>query len=114
MMNIYKETAEHNELKALNSIRKNPKYFFNYIKKFSKVKTNIGPLVDSEGQYVSDPEQMSEILAKQYASVFSTPINVNNEITEEPNRKLKDINFNEEDFCRNVAECGKIYETQFQ
>ena len=102
MMNIYKETDEINELKAVNSIKNNPKYFFNYVKKFSKVKTNVGPLCNSDGKYVSDPEQMSEMLAKQYASVFSTPTSprndtIVNDTIVETTRKLNDINFNEDD-----------------
>ena len=73
MMNIYKESAETMEKKALNSIKTNSKYFFNYVKKFSKVKSNIGPLCNDDEELVSDPKEKAELLAKQYASVFSTP-----------------------------------------
>ena len=62
-----------NERKAVEAIKKNSKYFFNYAKKFSKIKNSIGPLLNQKGEYVSNDTEMTETLSKQYSSVFSTP-----------------------------------------
>ena len=60
--------------------------FYSYAKKFSKIKTNIGPLINNNGNFISEPTEMAELLSKQYSSVFSTPtcepdINDNMEFT---------------------------------
>ena len=39
----------------------------------SKVKTNIGPLINSEGELTHDNKEMSNILAEQYSKVYSKP-----------------------------------------
>ena len=73
--NIDKELAER-ELKAVECVKNNPKYFFSYAKRFSKLKSNIGPLRDTEsGILQHDPQKMAEILQTQYSSVFSDPKN---------------------------------------
>ena len=74
LQRLYKSDSLENERKATKAIKKNSKYFFNYAKKFSKIKTSIGPLLIKElGEYVSDDKGMAETLSKQYSSVFSTP-----------------------------------------
>ena len=105
MMNSYKENAEKMETKALKSIKSNSKYFFNYVKKFSKVKSNIGPLCNDDGKLVSDPKEKAEMLAKQYASVFSTPRDLSEtERTTKPTHTLHDIRFNEDDIVSSIDE----------
>ena len=61
------------EQKAIDSIKRNPKYFFSYVKKFSKVKCNIGPLQKENNDYTADSKEMADLLAKQYTKVFSKP-----------------------------------------
>lgn len=61
------------EEKAVENIKRNPKYFYTYAKKFSKLKVGIGPLVDVAGALIACPIKMAEILAEQYKSVFSQP-----------------------------------------
>ncbi|KAL5258287.1 hypothetical protein ACHWQZ_G008952 [Mnemiopsis leidyi] len=64
------------EVKAVESMKKNPKYFFSYAKRFSKLKSNIGPLRNKDtGQLHYNPQQMADMLQKQYSSVFSDPNN---------------------------------------
>ena len=53
--------------------KKNPSYFYSYAKKFSRVKSKIGPLKDDQGYFVSDPKQMANMLQRQFCSVFSDP-----------------------------------------
>ena len=54
--------------------RINSKYFYSYAKKFNKVKTGIGPLLDAAKTLVSCPAKMAEMLKTQYDTVFSTPL----------------------------------------
>ena len=61
------------EQKAAEAIKSNPKYFFSYVQKKSKVKTKIGPLFNSEGKLTAKSKEMAEILSQQYVNVFSKP-----------------------------------------
>ena len=70
--------SEFEEQKAVESIKRNPKYFFTYAKKFSKVKIGIGPLKDVANRIINCPKKMAEILSEQYQSVFSQPRHGNN------------------------------------
>ena len=69
----YKEEDSNSEAKTVSAIRKNPKYFFAYAKKFSTLSTFIGPLLNSADLLISSASEMAEILSRQYTSVFSTP-----------------------------------------
>ena len=60
--------------KAVDAIKTNSKYFYSYSNKFSKVKSNIGPLMDNTNKLILGPQKMAEILSKQYKSVFSEPM----------------------------------------
>ena len=61
------------ESRAIGKIKNNPKFFFTFAKRFSKVKIGIGPLIDSAKQLISAPRAIAEILSEQYSSVFSSP-----------------------------------------
>ena len=69
----HRQQQEYDEQRAVENIKANPKFFFSYAKKFSKVKTTIGPLINSAKTLISAPKKMAEILSEQYCSVFSTP-----------------------------------------
>ena len=69
----YAESISAQEQKALAAIKRNPKYFFTYVKKFSKTKPSIGPLLNSHKKYVTESAEMAELLSEQYSSVFSQP-----------------------------------------
>ena len=73
LLKSYQKSQMDCETKAVNSIKKNPKYFFSYAKKFSSVKVGIGPFVDAANELVIGSLRMAEMLAEQYQSVFSTP-----------------------------------------
>ena len=51
----YKKSVTAEEQKATKAIKSNPKYFFSYAKKYSKVKTKIGPLLNERNKYTSSP-----------------------------------------------------------
>ena len=103
LMKLYEESAEYTEKKAAKSIKSNAKYLFTYLKKFSKVKSNIGPLRNDIDEFVSDPKDKAEMLSKQYASVFSIPCSGSDSKTR-PNHSLNDVNFNEDDIAASIDE----------
>ena len=61
------------ENEALKKIKKDPRYFYKFASSFSKVKNNVGPLINEKGETTKDPFEMAEILKKQYESTFSKP-----------------------------------------
>ena len=73
LQSSYINSSSAQEQKALAAIKKNPKYFFTYVKKFNKVKPSIGPLLDINKKYATGNAEMARILTEQYSSVFSTP-----------------------------------------
>ena len=74
LMKSYHKQTSYEEGKAFEAIKRNPKFFYSYANKFSKVESKIGPLVcPITGDLVSDNEKMANILADQFSSVFSSP-----------------------------------------
>ena len=61
------------ELEAVKTIKSNPKFFYSYAKRFSKSKSSVGPLKNSDGLLTNMAGEKAEILQKQYVSVFSNP-----------------------------------------
>jgi hypothetical protein len=49
----------------------NKKQFYNYIRKKTRAKENVGPLKKADGSTVTDPEQMAEELNKCFSDVFT-------------------------------------------
>ena len=100
----FKKSSDFQETKAIEAIKRNPKFLFSYLKKFSKIKTAIGPLLNQDGEYVSDNKEMADALASQYSSVFSTPLSNPidpNDLFSNNNdaSKLSDFQFTPEDVC---------------
>ena len=71
LQDSYRNSTSAQEQKALAAIKRNPKYFFTYVKKFNKVKPSIGPLLNKK-KYATSNADMAKILSDQYSSVFST------------------------------------------
>ena len=61
------------EHRAVETIKKNPKYFFSYAKCLQKTRSTIPVLRDETGTLVEDPTRKAEILQRQYQKVFSNP-----------------------------------------
>lgn len=59
------------EKKAVESIKKNKKYFYSYVNKLSKTVSKVGPLITDNEVIVSESEPMANLLSKQFSSVFS-------------------------------------------
>ena len=61
------------ETRAIAAIKRNPKYFYKFVKSNSTIRAGIGPLRDKEGNLEPRNLKMSELLNEQYNSVFSIP-----------------------------------------
>ena len=77
------------EINAIENMKKNPKYFYSYVKKFNQVVSKIGPLKDAQGNLNNEPETKANLLQDQYTKVFSNPENAN------PNVENKNVNLEE-------------------
>ena len=60
---------EHKAVSAITRNR-NSNYFFSYAKKFSIIRTDLGPLIDMDNKVISCPQKMADMLGN---SVFSIP-----------------------------------------
>ena len=97
-----KADLNYKEKRAVDSVKDNPRYFFSYAKRFSKLKSNIGPLKDPEtGSLNYNPKKMANILQDQYVSVFSDPnsstIKDTTQHLPKPAFSISTINFSEKD-----------------
>ena len=63
---------KHQEMPAVAKVFVNPKFFFRYTKKHSRVKCSVGPL-SKNGTLTNNPSEMAGLLQEQYVSVFSNP-----------------------------------------
>ena len=61
------------EKRAISKMKKDPRHFFSYAKKFSKTNSDVGPFLDQNGNLVTKPESITEMLKEQYESVYSSP-----------------------------------------
>jgi len=103
------QQAEYEESKAVENIKRNPKFFFSYAKRFSKIKIGIGPLINSAKTLLTSAKQMSELLSEQYRSVFSIPkhpqLRPNELFPDEPAQEsIHNICFSDEDMSSAMNE----------
>ena len=71
ILKSYEAERKAYESKLIKGIKKNSKLFFKYAKKFAKKPQVIGPLKDSNGKLVSDPQEMCEIINSEYDKNFN-------------------------------------------
>lgn len=100
----HRSSSKYEEAKAVEAIGENPKYFYSYIKKKSKVKSRIGPLADADGKLTGDNKEMAELLSQQYSKVFSIPKRNIPEFKKKCIDTLSDINFSGEDIGNAIDE----------
>ena len=74
LQSSYEARRSEQENQAISKIKKDPKAFYGYAKKFSKTNSDIGPFFSKDGDPVTDTEEIVEMLRLQYESVFSTPM----------------------------------------
>ena len=69
----FTEELSKREQKAVDSIKSIPRFFYSYAQRFSKLRSNGGPLKDGNGSLQHQPKTLADILQTQYCSVFSDP-----------------------------------------
>ena len=95
----------YKEKKAIEAIKKNPKFFFSYAKSMSKFKSSIGPLLNQQSKLTSDNKEMSNILAEQFSKVFSTPmVNIPANTVFQGAKPYEKFEFTEEDLIQAINE----------
>ena len=104
-----KAEINRSEQRAVLSIKENPRFFFSYAKRFSKLKSNIGPLRETDsGKLHHDPQKMSDLLQSQYLSVFSDPHSISTKDTTSSLPKISSsinrIDFTEDDLIEAINE----------
>jgi hypothetical protein len=70
----YKARRVKVEEDAIKKLKKNPKFFYSYAKRFSKTHSEIAAFQTKEGEMTSDPFEQSEMLKEQYESAASKPM----------------------------------------
>ena len=102
----YRASSLTEEHKATSAIKTNPKYFFAYAKKYSKLKSKIGPLLNERNEYTSSSREMANLLKLQYETVFSEPL-LNSVYADQAlsaKQWLTDIDFTENDIIDAIKE----------
>ena len=69
--NLLEKELLQKEQVALEQMKKNPKYFYSFVKKFNQTVNKVGPLKDENDNLINDPEAKANILQDQYTKVFS-------------------------------------------
>ena len=100
----FRESQSHMEGKAVEAIKTNSKYFFSYAKKKSKVKSKIGPLLNSEGNLTQRNKEMAEILSQQYCKMFSKPKGDTLTMDSTATQDINPINITEKDLIDAITE----------
>ena len=107
--------SQKKKKKAIAAISRNSKNFYSYAKKFSKIKTAIGPILDTANNLISCPAKMAEILKRQYDAVFSDPLEPMEPATDIfditdtfDGQTLSDIPFGSEDIEMAIDELSPI------
>ena len=106
MQKSFRDSETYIEMKAIKAIKRNPKYFFSYVQKKSKLKAKIGPLRNESGSLTCNSKEMAEILSTQYLKVFSNPNQhqchmINHSTT---TSEIKDMNLTEKDLIEAISE----------
>ena len=65
------QEIQNNEAKAISRMKSDPKYFYKYAKSKSITKSVIGPFI-VEGELIQKSSEKSNVLLKQYSSVYSS------------------------------------------
>ena len=72
---------------AISKMKRDPKTFFSYAKKFSRIHSDVGPFLDETGNLITNPEVIVDMLKLQYESVYSKPLESMN--VEDPSNFFK-------------------------
>ena len=73
IMCAHNKKIDEREIRALEKIKANPKFFYSYAKSLSKILSSINMLFDGDKEITTDPQKMADLLQAQFTSVFSDP-----------------------------------------
>ena len=73
IMCAHNKKIDEREIRALEKIKANPKFFYSYAKSLSKIRSSINMLFDGDKGITTDPQKMADLLQAQFTSVFSDP-----------------------------------------
>ncbi len=68
---LIKHSKRSTELHVANQSKTNPKEFYSFVRQKRVITSAIGPIIDVNGDYTNDEEQISNILNTFFASVFT-------------------------------------------
>ena len=105
LVNSHRTCKEYEEHQAIQSIKKNIKFFFAYARRFSKLNNKIGPLLDDSGKIIADDLGMANLLADQFAKSYSsskTPLPTASELFDDCNSDLNSIPFTVDDIEESI------------
>ena len=68
---LIKKSKWSTEVYIANQSKTNPKEFYNFIRQKRVVTSTVGPMMDANGDFTNDEEQISSILNTFFASVFT-------------------------------------------
>ena len=101
LQSSYSSSRQYKEIQAIQSIKKNSKFFYSFAKQFSKLSSPVGPLKVGN-KLVSGDIEMADILADHFSSVFSNPShqapNFYDMVNAETFPLLNEVLFDESDF----------------
>ena len=89
MRGVINQDLNYREQQAVDKVHRNPKYFYSYAKKFSKQKRSILMLFNRDKRTCTNPEEIANILQRQFISVFSDPsaTNINDALFQAPSQE---------------------------
>ncbi|XP_042857768.1 uncharacterized protein LOC122244039 [Penaeus japonicus] len=73
MRDAINHDLNYHEQQAVDKVHSNPKYFYSYAKRFSKQKCSIPMLFNEAKRSCTNPEEIANILQRQFSSIFSDP-----------------------------------------
>ena len=68
---LIKQSKKHTEVHVANQSKTNPKEFYSFIRKKKVINSSIGPIINENGDFINDEEQISSILNTFFPSVFT-------------------------------------------
>ena len=98
------------EEKAVESLKRNPSYFYSYAKRAAKSHSKVGPLFDKNNNLQSDHKVIADLLQQQYTGVFSDPNSENKKLPDlniDCENTIEDIDFNRDDIISAINEINE-------
>ena len=106
--NLISDELACKEIDAINKMKSNPKFFYQYVKKNLKSESKIGPMQDAEGTLHTDAKVKADLLQKQYCKAFSDPSKANiSDLNRMCHETISDIEITTKDVTDAIKEIPK-------